>query len=316
MIWVTWRQNRTESFFILGLLALGGIFLLLTGLSMTNTFQQSGLSACLTRPNPLTNCGGLGGAFLDHYGSLVNYIGVAVLILPVLLGALVGAPLVAREFEQHTHLLVWLQSITRTRWLIMKLALVLGMGLLVGGALMALLIWWYSPFAQLSGSFNQLAFDFSGPVLIASTILALALGIFVGTLTRRTVFAIFLTIAVLVAIRLPVEIGLRPNYQPQITVTWSFAQGDKPPVTLKAGDWNVGQGFIDAQGNKTNDVHVSGPQETLAQSLQADGYRGYYLSYQPADRFWTFQWIETSIYLIISLLALGATVLLVRRRMV
>jgi acyl-coenzyme A synthetase/AMP-(fatty) acid ligase len=50
--------------------------------------------------------------------------------------------------------------------------------------------------------------------------------------------------------------------------------------------------------------------------MEADGYRGNYLSYQPADRFWTFQWIETSIYLAISALALGATFWLVRRRLV
>ena len=316
MIWVTWRQNRAESFVTLGILVLGGIVLLLTGLSMDHDFQQSGLSACLSRPNPVVNCGASGGAFLNQYGSFLNYIGAAVLILPVLLGALVGAPLVAREFEQHTHQLVWMQSITRTRWLSVKLVMVLGAGLLVAGGLMVLLIWWYSPFSQLTGSFNQLAFDFSGPVLIASMVLALAVGIFVGTLTRRPVFAIFLTIALLMAIRLPVEIGLRPNYEPQITVTWPLTQGNQPPITLRIGDWNLGQGWIDAQGNKTNSVRCNGSQQTTLQCIQADGYRSNYLSYQPADRFWTFQWIETGIYLAIAALALGATVWLVRRRLV
>jgi hypothetical protein len=43
---------------------------------------------------------------------------------------------------------------------------------------------------------------------------------------------------------------------------------------------------------------------------------GYYLSNQPANRFWTFQWIETSIYLAIAMLAPGATFWLVRRRLV
>jgi MFS family permease len=54
------------------------------------------------------------------------------LALPLLLGAPVGAPLVAREVEQRTHLLVWTQSITRMRWLSVKLTLVLGAGLLAG----------------------------------------------------------------------------------------------------------------------------------------------------------------------------------------
>ena len=229
----------------------------------------------------------------------------------------------AREFEQRTYQLAWLQSITRTRWLSVKLGVVLGTGLLGAGGLMVLLIWWYSPFSQVIGGFNQVTFDFSGPVLIAATVLALALGIF-GTLTRRTVLAIFLTLALILVIRIGVEFNLRPNYEPQITVTWPLDKGDpyltksdQPPITLGVQDWNLGQGFIDAQGNKVQGVRCnsSQPQNPL-QCMQADGYRGNYLSYQPADRFWTFQWIETGIYLAISALALGATVWLVRRRLV
>jgi hypothetical protein len=84
-------------------------------------------------------------------------------------------------------------------------------------------------------------------------------------------------------------------------------------------DWSVGQGYIDAQGNKTNSITCSGTnvgQLTPQQCMQASGYRSNYLSYQPADRFWTFQWIETGIYLAISALAIGATFWLVRRRLV
>jgi ABC-type transport system involved in multi-copper enzyme maturation permease subunit len=317
MIWVAWRQQRTASFVALGVLILSSIFLLVTGLMMAHDFQQSGLSACLAHTTKPTDiCGPLGTLFLNHYGPLIPF-AFALLLLPVLLGALVGAPLVAREFEQRTHQLVWLQSITRTRWLTVKVVLVLGTGLLAAGVLMVLLTWWYSPFSQLSGSFNPVDFDFSGPVLLAATVLALALGIFAGTLMRRTVLAIFLTLALILAIRLPVELGLRPNYEPQITVTWPLDQDGRLPITLGKQDWNIGAGFLDAQGNKTNDVRCNGPQQqTLAQCMQADGYRGYYLSYQPADRFWTFQWIETGLYLAISALALGATVWLVRRRLV
>ena len=319
MIWVAWRQQRTASFVVLGVLVLSGIFLLVTGLNMTHDFQQSGLSDCLAHTTkPLDVCGPLGTLFVNQYSSLIPF-AAALMILPILLGAMVGAPLVAREFEQRTTLLVWMQSITRTSWLSVKVVLVLGTGLLAGGVLMVLLTWWFSPFSQLIGSFNPVAFDFSGPVLIAATVLALALGIFAGTLTRRTVFAIFLTLALILAIRLPVEFGLRPNYEPQITVTWPLAQSDNPPITLGMQDWSVGQGYIDAQGNKTNSITCGGTnvgQLTPQQCMQASGYRSNYLSYQPADRFWTFQWIETSLYLAISALAIGAAFWLVRRRLV
>ena len=35
-----------------------------------------------------------------------------------------GAPLIARELEAGTHRLAWNQSVTRTRWLAIKLAIV------------------------------------------------------------------------------------------------------------------------------------------------------------------------------------------------
>jgi hypothetical protein len=321
MIWVTWRQNRIEGFAILGLLVLSSIFVLITGLQMTHDFQQSGLSTCLAQ-HPDSNvlhgfCGPLATAFSSQYSSLILF-AIVLMLLPTLLGVMVGAPLVAREFEQRTYQLVWLQSITRTRWLSVKVALVLGAALLVGAALMVELSWWYRPFSQLIGPLNPLGFDYSGPVLIATTVLAFGLGMFAGTLTRRTVLAIFLTIALILAIRLPVEFELRPNYETPITITWPLAQIGTVPASVGTKDWILGGGFIDAHGNKTSDLNcniaANGGIMTPQQCLKDSGYRAQYLSYQPANRFWSFQWIETCIYAVIAVLALLATFLLVRRR--
>src|SRR5262249_45619292 len=102
---------------------------------------------------------------------------------------------------------------------------------------------------------------------------------------------------------------------PQVVVTWSLDQSRTQAITLGREDWNLGGGFLDAQGNRTNSVRCSGPEQTPLECMRADGYRGYYLAYQPADRFWTFQWIETGIYLAISALAIALTVWLVRRRL-
>jgi hypothetical protein len=153
--------------------------------------------------------------------------------------------------------------------------------------------------------------------LIASTVLCLAVGILAGAPTRRTASAAFLALALVVAIRIGVEFNWRPNYQPPITVTWPLKTlSDQPPVTLSIQDWNLGQRWIDGQGNKTDGITCNGGEDqTPLQCEQADGFRSNYLSYQPADRFWTFQWIETGIYLAISGLAIGATVALVRRRL-
>jgi hypothetical protein len=181
--------------------------------------------------------------------------------------------------------------------------------------MLALLVWWYAPFAQFNGHFNNGAFDLTGPVWLAAAALAVALGIFAGTLTRRVVFAIFLTIALFMAIRLPVELFWRPNFEPPITVTWPLEPQQTPPVTLSDQDWQLDGGFIDAQGNKSNRLLGCAPPQTITQCLQANGAQANFITYQPADRFWTFQWIETGIYLGFTVLALGATFWLVRHRL-
>jgi hypothetical protein len=305
MTWLTWRQHRAEGLIVLVVLAVIGVFLLMTGLEMANSFQQLVLSNCLISKN--SSCGELEMAFrIVQAGPLLA------LALPLLLGALVCAPLVTREVEQRTHLLIWTQSITRMRWLTVKLALVLGAGLLASGALLAVLIWWHSPVAQIFGSFDASVYDTSGPVWVATALLALALGIFAGALTRRTVAAIFLTMVLFLAIRAPVELWGRPNFETPLTVTYSIDQQNPPALSNQ--DWIVSQGYIDAQGNRSTNFRGSCTRdETLTQCLQANGVQANYLSYQPGNRFWTFQWIETGIYVGFSLLALFAAVWLVRR---
>jgi hypothetical protein len=193
-----------------------------------------------------------------------------------------------------------------------KLALVLGAGLLASGALLAVLIWWHSPVAQISGSFEASVYDTSGLVWMATVLLALALGIFAGALTRRTVAAIFLTMVLFLAIRAPVELWWRPNFETPLTVTYAIDQQNPPALSNQ--DWIVSRGFIDAQGNRsTNFTGNCTRDETPTHCLQANGVRANYLTYQPGDRFWMFQWIEAGIYVGFSMLALFAAVWLVRR---
>jgi len=313
MTWVVWRQHRAEGLILLVVLAVISVFLLITGLEMANSFQQLRLSNCLNLISRESPCLGRIQVFDNQYSFLLG--GTTLLLpLPLLLGALVGAPLVAREVEQRTHLLIWTQSITRMRWLTVKLALLLGVVLLVSGALLALLYWWQSPSAQIRGSFISRIYDTSGPVWVASALLALALGIFAGALTRRTASAIFLTIALFVAIRVPVEVLWRPNFETPVTITWPIDQQEPPALSNQA--WRFASGYIDAQGNRSSDLREGCTREmTTTQCLQANGVQANYISYQPGDRFWTFQWIETGIYMGFSVLALFAAVWLVRRRL-
>ena len=63
------------------------------------------------------------------------------LILPGLIGVLVGGTLIARELEYGTWRLAWRQTVPRSRWLAVKLVLVTG-GLIILGAAMTAVITW------------------------------------------------------------------------------------------------------------------------------------------------------------------------------
>jgi hypothetical protein len=105
MIWLTWRQHRIEGLITLGVLAACSAFLLITGRNMADTLQQSGLSACLAQHSENSGrsgpCGELAGLFLNQYSPFLPFAS-ALLVLPILLGVMVGAPLVAREYEGRT----------------------------------------------------------------------------------------------------------------------------------------------------------------------------------------------------------------------
>jgi hypothetical protein len=57
------------------------------------------------------------------------------------------------------------------------------------------------------------------------------------------------------------------------------------------------------------------PQETVRQCMVQHGYTQW-TSYQPASRFWLFQWIEGGWLLALSVLLIAAAIGLVRRRAV
>src|SRR5260370_33696000 len=97
MAWLTWRQHRAEGLIVLVVLAVIGVFLLMTGFEMANSFQQLGLSNCLISKN--SSCGELEMAFrIVQAGPLLA------LALALLLGGLVCAPLATGELDQRTPL--------------------------------------------------------------------------------------------------------------------------------------------------------------------------------------------------------------------
>ncbi len=296
MIWVNWRQHRSQALTCLALLGILAAFAVTISTSMRTAFSHDQLAGCLAH-NPATSaCQGAAGAFMGSFNTVVN-IGFWALLLafPGLLGVVIGAPLIARELEYGTWQLAWAQTVPRTRWLITKLAFVTG-GLVILGAAMTILITWYrQPMDRLTGHFINNVYDFEGLALTAYILLAFGLAVLAGLLIRRSIPAMAVALVAWLAIRLTVEYLLRPRFQAPLTLRQSCAHGcslnvgitSVPPQTGHIGDWVL---------RATN----------LGSQIVA--------TYQPADRFWNFQFIEAGIIVAITAAALGATIWLLNRR--
>jgi hypothetical protein len=291
MIWVSWRQHRAQAIACLGLLAALTVYAILLGSSMRTAFSHDDLAGCLARSQG-TSCQAAIGSFTGKFGTLVNVAFWAVLLIaPGLIGVLVGAPLIASELEYGTWRLAWSQTVPRTRWLAAKLALVTGGLVLFGAAATAVITWYREPMDRLTGHFLGNIYDFEGPVLTAYILCAFGFAVLAGLLIRRSIPAMIAAFVPWLAIRLVVEFLLRPRFQAPLMFrgcahgcSGGYGLGSVPQITGRIGDWVVNAGH------------------------------GHGITYQPADRFWTFQFIEAGLFVALTAAALAATIWLLRRR--
>ncbi|MGC1405669.1 MAG: transporter, partial [Candidatus Dormiibacterota bacterium] len=130
MLWLTWRQYRTQILVAVGALAALAIILVLSGPSLAHLYSTS-VATCKAH----NDCASAKAAFLQHDSTLRTTLGVVLLVVPGIVGVFWGAPLIARELETGTYRLAWTQSVTRTRWLVVKVGLVGLAGISVAGLL-------------------------------------------------------------------------------------------------------------------------------------------------------------------------------------
>lgn len=319
MIWLTWRQHRRQLMYAAIALAALAVVMLPTGLAMHGAFRSSGLAACFARlpaaevvSNSAGNCDQLNSDFYREYGSLTP-LGILFLILPALVGLFFGAPLMAREVEQGTHRFVWTQSVSRRRWIAVKAGLI-GAAVLILAAVYTLgMDWWSAPLVADGGRFGPLIFDFQGLVAIAYTLFAVALGVFAGTVAKKVVPAMGITLAGYVAVRVLVETLARPRFAtPQIA---SFLVSSNDQFNANSGSWIYRQGIVNGAGTLVapNSQMNCGGGCTQSVALPGPGPFSNWEQYQPGDRFWMFQGIESGIFLVLAALLVYFTFRRIRR---
>jgi ABC-type transport system involved in multi-copper enzyme maturation permease subunit len=340
MTWLTWRQFRAAAAMLFAALAALAAVLALTGPGLADDYA-TGIAACTTQSG---GCSDFVSQFFNHHQGSFLAVSAVVLLLPALIGLFWGAPLITRELEAGTHRLVWNQSITRTRWLAVKLALS-GLAAVTAAGLGSLAVtWWSSPIDKAAHTFNfpkmaPLLFDTRGIVPIAYAAFALTLGVTVGMLVRRTLAAMAITLAVFVAVQVAMPLLVRPHLLPPTRSTIQITESNKEDfnfgadrlrVSAKAADtgaWVLSSHTVDASGHAVDTIPVSTssgpcslsgpPEQTLSACLAEITRLGYrqQVTYQPSSRFWAFQWYETGIYAAITLGLAGFCFRRIRRRL-
>ena len=202
------------------------VLLAATGPHLASMYASSGLRGC--RPD---NCSQLANSFLQQVDSTGAYTTVSPLsiilisLTPAVVGLFWGAPLIAHELETGTFALAWSQSVTRTRWLAIKLAVGVLAAMAATEALSLLFTWWAAPLSRAvsqggSGNslamnqFNPLAFATHGITPLGYAAFAFALGVTLGALIRRTVPAMAVTLAIFAALQIAMPLWIRPNLLP------------------------------------------------------------------------------------------------------
>lgn len=291
MIWVSWRQHRGQAVACLALLAALAVYAIIESTSMRTAFANDGLAACLARSQG-NACPAEVSAFMDEFGSAVNIAFWSVcLIIPGLIGVLVGGSLIARELEYGTWRLAWSQTVPRARWLTVKLTLVTGGLTVLGAAMTAVITWYRAPMDRLTGHLLHNIYDFEGLVLTAYILCAFGFAVLAGLLLRRGIPAMVAAFIPWLAIRLVVEFMVRDHFMTPATARQICAQG------YSCG---MGIGFVPQNTGHIGDWVLS--------------QNGDLVTYQPAGRFWPFQFIEAGIFVALTAAALGATIWLLRRR--
>jgi len=329
MAWVSWRHHR---------IALGGVAVFLSALAAW--LWVSGLqlhhayaAALACHPASSAACNSL----ILNFDAMNVFLkgGFVLQPLPALIGAFVGAPMLAREIETGTFRYAWTQGFGRWRWTVAKLVLVGVAVAAVAGAFSVLVSWYYQPYlatgnGTVFSSASPLSpglFDLRGVAFAGWTLAAFAIGALAGMLIRRVVPAIAATLAVYAGLALLAGNALRQHYltplatgnpnvpgSAWVTSEWwtkggKFAFGGRPPVALL--QQLCPSSFTTGSGGTIGLSGSASPTQCLVQH----GYTQW-ADYQPASHFWPFQWIEGGWLLALAALLAFVTVWLVRRRAV
>jgi hypothetical protein len=317
------------------------VIAIVIGRDAVNASYASYLAAGCTLAHPIdiSVCANTANQFADipSFTPLV----IALRLFPLVIGAFVGAPLVAREMESGTYRFAWTQGVSRGRLLLVTLAMLsfvvtsvaVALGFLFGG-------WYLHPYAVINiavGSHWQSGlFTTTWWMTPVWTLFALAVGTLVGAIVKRTVAAIATTAVVAGGVLLVVGLyltrifaigavassrtllnGMNAGPLNQIA---AFGQGPTGSWLVRA--WYTGPGghVLGVKAANRVSVRVNSLLESANGTNNPDAAKQwmtlhhytYWVSYQPANHFWILQVVVGLIVLAVTALCVLGTVRSIR----
>ena len=319
MTWATWRLHRSVFISAIVVAVALAIWLAITGAMEANSW------AIFTGHHCSPDYPGSSPICMSSLSGVGNFSTVNAALcgaLPALLGLVLGVPLVASEIQQRTNRLAWTQSITRSRWLLVKIGVGAVFIATVVGAL-APLVWWWTDAAQRS-HIQPANFDISGVVEVAYALFAFMLGVALGTLIRRSGWAFAACVPIFALVRAGVRHYVRPGLVSPAVANVSVE------APLGNNDWFLNEGFVPLGRSTPAPGQTWSSNNSVIQNCQNFAPGGqkaahgltyceklyhlhYVVQFQPASHFWALQGAESGIFLVLAGVLLGLTVLTVRR---
>lgn len=190
--WLTWRMHRFEVVFVAGVAVLLAASLWVIASHLRDIHVDPECWAQWAGSDRATSaCQRAVGAWLEVNENEVGQTTGIMVLVPILLGAILGIPVVAREAEMRTLGLAWALEGRRWRWLLARLlpmlAVVVVAAILLGLASSELRsAQAVSPFeAEELGDIAR-----QGPVIASRVLLGFGVGLVVGALLGRTMPAL------------------------------------------------------------------------------------------------------------------------------
>ncbi|ONI83746.1 hypothetical protein ALI22I_35415 [Saccharothrix sp. ALI-22-I] len=256
-----------------------------------------------------------------------SYVDVSQLLAltPTALGVVIAvfwtAPLLSREYEQRTHLVVWSQDLTSIRWLVGKIVLLGAITVVLAAGLGTALIRMMNSMNAATTDhvpfqpFEEVAFEAAPQVQVGYAVFGFALGLAFSAITRRTVLSMGLTLGGFFLARLLVSGFWRPYFQEPLRKVEPYDDSALYWNAGNDGSWTVNSGYADASGNEIDFTRVCNSAQSNDNYVKciADNGMQTFRDYHPADRLVSFQWFEFGVFAVLAAGLLALTFVWVRR---